>query len=333
MAGNHKWRLSEKGDSLKIAFQIDPVENLNITGDTSFALALEAQARGHDIFVYQPSALSWKEGRLYARAPKAAFQDVQGDHVKLDAAQKCDLKNFDVVMMRQNPPFDMRYITAAHFLEMIAHETLIINHPASVRNAPEKIFPLRFRQFMPPTLISSDIEDITAFRADYGAIVLKPLYGSGGEGVMLVEQNDMNFRAIAAMMLATYALPLIAQKFIPDIRKGDKRVFFVNGEPIAALNRVPPEGEMRANIQWGASFFVDQITPQEQKICDTLAPVLREEGFMLAGIDLIAEHLTEINITSPTGIRQIKDLGGPDIAAIAWDAIETKIIEINAGKN
>ena len=309
---------------MQIAFQIDPVENLNIAGDTSFALALEAQKRGHDVFVYPPENLSFSDGVLCARAQKAKFQDVQGRHAQLAAMQKHNLKDFDVIMMRQDPPFDMSYITAAHLLEMIAKETLIINNPAAVRNLPEKIFPLYFQQFMPPTLISSDMEEITAFRDKHKDIVLKPLYGKGGEGVMLVEKNDMNFRAIAAMMLAHAHLPLIAQKFIPDVRKGDKRIFLVNGEPLAALNRLPPKDEIRANLQWGSSFHLDDITPREQKICAALAPVLRDEGLILAGIDVIAGYLTEINITSPTGIRHIQSLGGPNIAAIFWQLIETK---------
>lgn len=317
--------MSVSAKSLRVAFQMDPIAKIRIAGDSSFALMLEAQARGHSLHVYGVEALSLQGNTLTARMQSAIVRDVEGDHVTLGPAELLDVSTFDVVHMRQDPPFDMGYITATHMLERIHPKTLVVNDPASVRNAPEKILVTEFPDLMPPTLISRDRETIEAFRAEHGDIVMKPLYGNGGAGVFKISRQDENFNGFMDLFLGLSREPWMTQKFLPAVRLGDKRIILVDGVAMGALNRVPAEGDIRANLVRGGAGVKTELTAREHEICARIGPLLRERGLIFVGIDVIDGNLTEINVTSPTGIRGIKRLGGPDLAVAIWDAIEARI--------
>jgi glutathione synthase len=311
--------------SLTVAVQMDPIERINIAGDTTFALMLEAARRGHRLFYYTPDRLSLLEGSVVAEAAAISVRDVKGDHFSLEPKQRLDLASADVVLLRQDPPFDLAYITSTHLLERLPREVLVVNDPASVRNAPEKLFVLDYPQFMPETLITRDKAAIEAFLAQYGELVMKPLHGYGGAGVFKVGQNDPNFGSLYDLFATTYKEPWVVQRFLPQVAKGDKRIILVDGVAAGAVNRVPAKNDIRSNMVRGGAAAATEFTPREQEICDTLGPELKRRGLLLVGIDVIDGYLTEINVTSPTGIRAIRNLGGPDLAVTIWDAIETRL--------
>lgn len=309
--------------AVKVALQMDPIGGIDITGDTSFALALEAQARGAALYYYEPERLAMRDGRVTAAVQKLRVADEVGAHFELGAAQVMDLQEMDVILMRQDPPFDMNYISATHFLERLHPKTLVVNDPAAVRNAPEKIFPVEFEGLLPPTLMTRDRDALVAFRAEFGDVILKPLFGNGGAGVFRVRHDDENFGSLVDMFLATRE-PIIAQRYLPDIRGGDKRVILVEGEAVGALNRIPAEGDARANVHVGGRPEAVALSDRDLEIAALIGPRLKQLGIVFAGIDVIGTHLTEINVTSPTCIREIKAFGGPDIAVLIWDAIEAR---------
>jgi glutathione synthase len=310
--------------SLKVAVQMDPIQRINIKGDSTFALLLEAQSRGHKLAYYTPDRLALLNGRLFASVEDLQVRDKAGDHFSLGDPRRADMTEFDVVLLRQDPPFDLAYVTTTHLLERIHPETLVVNDPAHVRNAPEKVFVTEFPDLMPPTLVTRDLAEIKAFRATHGDIVMKPLYGKGGEAVFRLERQDLNFGSLYDLFAATMREPWVIQKFLPNIKHGDKRIILVDGEFAGAVNRVPAPDDLRSNMVRGGTPKDTQLTPREREICDTIGPALRERGLLFVGIDVIDGWLTEINVTSPTGIRAIKNLGGPDIAALVWDKIEAK---------
>ncbi|MDZ4365672.1 MAG: glutathione synthase [Afipia sp.] len=309
---------------LKVAVQMDPIARINIRGDSTFALLLEAQKRGHALSYYTPEKLSLKGEQLIATVQPLKVRDEDGDHFTLGDATRVDLESFDVILLRQDPPFDLAYITTTHFLERIHAKTLVVNNPASVRNAPEKIFVMEFADLMPPTLISRDKDEINAFRAEHGDVVMKPLYGHGGAAVFRITPNDMNFGSLYDMFSVTFREPWVIQRFLPEVKHGDKRIILVDGEFAGAVNRVPAPDDLRSNMVRGGAAQSTDLSPREREICARLGPALRERGLLFVGIDVIDGHLTEINVTSPTGIRAIARLGGPDVAAMIWDAISAK---------
>src|SRR5438874_7901954 len=309
---------------LNVAVQMDPIARINIRGDSTFALLLEAQKRGHSISYYTPDKLSLRGEELVAPVQFLTVRDEVGDHFTLGEAKREPLTNFDVILLRQDPPFDLAYITSTHFLERIQPKTLVVNDPASVRNAPEKLFVMDFPQLMPPTLISRDLDEINAFRDEHGAVVMKPLHGHGGAAVFRVMPQDMNFGSLYYMFSLTFREPSVIQRFVPEVKHGDKRILLVDGEFSGAVNRVPAPDDLRYNMLRGGAAQATELTPREREICETLVPTLRERGLLFVGIDVIDGNLTEINVTSPTGIRAIARLGGPDIAAMIWDSIEKK---------
>ena len=308
--------------TLKVAIQMDPVEGINIATDTTFLLMMEAQARGHSLFVFTPDKISMDEGVVRARGRTLTLQAVKGDHHRLGDFEVRELSEMDVVLMRQDPPFDMAYITATHFLEAIHPKTLVVNNPAEVRNAPEKLFVTGFPGVQPPTLITSDPEAIYDFRARHGDMVLKPLYGGGGSGVVRLKPDDPNLDALLELHAMIGREQVIAQKFIPAVSKGDKRVLLVDGEPIGAINRIPAEGQVRSNLARGGRAEAVDLTPRDRELCAIIGPELKRRGLLLVGIDVIGDYLTEINVTSPTGAQQLKRFGGADVAAALWDRIE-----------
>ena len=310
--------------ALTVAIQMDPIEKIDINGDSTFALALEAQARGHDLLYYGPRDLSFRDGKVTAHVKPLTVKAVKGDHFTLGEGRVADLSTVDVVLMRQDPPFDMAYITATHILERIHPKTLVVNNPAQVRNAPEKLFVTEFPDFIPPTLISSDPREIRAFREEHKDIILKPLYGNGGAGVFRVKQDDENFGSLMEMFTLFYREPVIVQRYLPDVRKGDKRIILVDGEFAGAINRVPATGEARSNMHVGGRPEATELTAREKAICAAIGPELKKRGLIFTGIDVIGDHMTEINVTSPTGIHEIRRFGGADIAALIWDAIEKR---------
>ncbi len=310
---------------LRVAIQMDPIESVDIDADSTFALALEASARGHEIFDYQPQHLSLKDGLVTAKARPIKVRREKGNHVSAGEARTLDLTEVDVVLMRQDPPFDMAYITATHILEHIHPETLVVNDPIAVRNAPEKLFVTHFEGLLPPTLISSDIDEIKAFRAEFQDIIVKPLYGNGGAGVFRLRPDDENFNSLLEMFSDFYREPVIAQAYVPAVREGDKRIILVDGEPVGALNRIPPEGESRSNLHIGGRAEAVGLSARDREICEAIGPSLKSQGLIFVGIDIIGDYLTEINVTSPTGIQEIKRFGGADIAALIFDAIEKRI--------
>ncbi|MBX3534894.1 MAG: glutathione synthase [Xanthobacteraceae bacterium] len=309
--------------ALKVAVQMDPIERIKIAGDSTFALLLEAQSRGHSLSYYTPDKLSLSEGKLYASVNALEVRDKAGDHFTLGEAKRTDLSSFDVILLRQDPPFDMHYITTTHLLEKLT-DTLVVNNARSVRNAPEKMFVMEFGDLMPPTLITRDLEEIKAFRAKHKDIVMKPLYGKGGESVFRIAPDDLNFGSLFDLFSVTFREAWVVQKFLPEVKDGDKRIILVDGEFAGAVNRVPAEGDLRSNMVRGGSPKKTDLSPREREICDRLGPELKKRGLLFTGIDVIGGWLTEINVTSPTGIRAIKNLGGPDVAAMIWDAIEKK---------
>ncbi len=309
---------------LRVAVQMDPVENINIAGDSTFALLLAAQSRGHQLHYYRPDELSLSAGKVVAPLRQLSVRDVHGDHFSLGEARRTDLRDVDVVLLRQDPPFDLAYITSTHLLEMVHPDTLVVNDPASVRNAPEKLFVLKFPQLMPPTLISRDKSEIEAFRSEYGEIVMKPLHGHGGSAVFKLAAKDPNFGSLFDMFATTFREPWVIQQFLPEITKGDKRIILVDGVARGAVNRVPAENDIRSNMVRGGSPKDTQLSDLEQEICDTIGPELKKRGLIFVGIDVIDGNLTEINVTSPTGLRAIANLGGGDLAQDIWDAIEAR---------
>ncbi len=308
--------------NLSIAIQMDPITSIDIQRDSSFALGLEAQKRGHKLWCYTPSSLSLSEGEIWATGYSLALRDEIGNHYDMGPMEKCQLKIFDVILMRQDPPFDMSYITATHILEMLPASTMVINNPAEVRNAPEKLLAMLYPELMPATLISRDLDDISEFRALHKDIIIKPLYGNGGAGVFRLMPNDQNLNALLEMFFTQSREPVIVQTYIPEVRDGDKRVILVNGMAVGAVNRIPKEGEARSNFHAGGSAKATTLTPRDKEICETLGPMLRQRGLLFVGIDIIGNYLTEINVTSPTGIREIKTLSNVDVANLTWDTIE-----------
>jgi glutathione synthase len=309
---------------LNVAVQMDPIARINISGDSTFALLLEAQKRGHGLSYYTPDKLSLHGEELVAPVQLLTVRDEVGDHFTLGEARREPLTNFDVILLRQDPPFDLAYITSTHLLERIHPKTLVVNDPASVRNAPEKLFVLNFPQLMPPTLISRDLDEINAFRDKHGAVVMKPLHGHGGAAVFRVMPQDMNFGSLFDMFSVTFREPWVIQRFLPEVKHGDKRIILVDGEFAGAVNRVPAPDDLRSNMVRGGAAHATDLSEREREICATVGPALRERGLLFVGIDVIDGNLTEINVTSPTGIRAIARLGGPDVAARVWDAIEAK---------
>jgi len=309
---------------LNVAVQMDPIERINIRGDSTFALLLEAQKRAHPLSYYTPDRMALRDGKVSATVRPLVVRDVAGDHVTLGEPRHADLATFDVVLLRQDPPFDLAYISSTHMLDRIHPKTLVVNDPSHVRNAPEKIFVTEFPDLMPPTLITRDLEAIKAFRAEYGDIVMKPLYGKGGEAVFRLQREDLNFGSLYELFATLFREPWVVQKFLPAVRDGDKRIILVDGEFAGAVNRVPAADDLRSNMVRGGVPAATELTAREREICARLGPALRERGLLFVGIDVIGNFLTEINVTSPTGIRAVKNLGGPDIAALVWDAIEAK---------
>jgi glutathione synthase len=309
---------------LNVAVQMDPIERINIRGDSTFALLLEAQARAHPLSYYTPDRMALRDGKVSATVRPLVVRDVAGDHFTLGEPRLVDLATFDVVLLRQDPPFDLAYISSTHMLDRIHPKTLVVNDPSHVRNAPEKIFVTEFPDLMPPTLITRDLDAIKAFRAEQGDIVMKPLYGKGGEAVFRLEAEDLNFGSLYDLFATMFREPWVVQKFLPAVKDGDKRIILVDGEFAGAVNRVPAPDDLRSNMARGGVPKATDLTEREREICARLGPALRERGLLLVGIDVIDGFLTEINVTSPTGIRAVKNLGGPDIAALVWDAIEAK---------
>jgi glutathione synthase len=311
--------------ALKIAFQMDPIERIDIRGDSTFALLLEAQKRGHDVFYYTPGHLSLRDGKLVATGHSLTVEDRPGEHYRLAHPRSVDLAGFDVVQLRQDPPFDMAYITTTHLLERIHPKTLVVNDPASVRNAPEKVFVLDFLDLMPPTLVTRSLDEIKAFRAKHKDIVVKPLYGNGGAAVFRIQAGDTNLNSLIELLGMTFREPIMVQRYLPEVRQGDKRIILVDGEIAGAINRVPAPDETRSNLHVGGTAQAATLTKRDREICARLAPELKKRGLIFVGIDVIGDSLTEINVTSPTGIRQVQEFGGPDIAAMIWDVVEAKV--------
>ena len=309
---------------LAVAIQMDPIETINIDADSTFALALEAQRRGHALYHYLPTALTLREGRLYARGRPLEVFRRHGNHHRFGAVEELDLAGFDIILMRQDPPFDMAYITATHLLELLPAGPLVVNDPAAVRNAPEKLFVLRFRELMPPTLLSLDPAEIRAFWAEHGEIILKPLFGNGGAGIVHLRPGDDNLNSILELYAQVYREPVMVQRYLPEVRSGDKRIILVEGEPKGAVLRVPAEGEARANLHVGGRAVTTELTAREREICAAIGPALRQQGLVFVGIDVIGDYMTEINVTSPTGIQEIARLDGTDLAVTIWDAIEAR---------
>jgi glutathione synthase len=309
---------------LNVAVQMDPIERINVRGDSTFALLLEAQARGHALTYYTPDRLAQIGGRVFASVQPVTVRDEVGNHFTLGESRRIELSTLDVILLRQDPPFDLAYITTTHLLERIHPKTLVVNDPAHVRNAPEKVFVTEFPDLMPPTLITRDLAEIKAFRAEHGDIVMKPLYGHGGGAVFRVTRDDLNFGSLYDMFAVTFREQWVVQAWLPAVKHGDKRIILVEGEYAGAVNRVPADDDLRSNMVRGGSPKKTELTKREQEICERLGPHLRERGLLLVGIDVIGDYLTEINVTSPTGIRAVRNVGGPDIAKLVWDKIEAK---------
>lgn len=311
--------------SLAVAIQMDPIEDVDIDGDSTFVLALEAQKRGHSLFHYGPKDLSFSDGKIIASARPISVRREQGNHFSAGDIERINLTHMDVVLMRQDPPFDMSYITATHLLEHVHPDTLVVNDPVSVRNAPEKLFVTHFDGILPPTLISTNLEEIKEFRAEYKDIIIKPLYGNGGAGVFHLKPEDENLSALCEMFTEFYREPMIVQKYLPEVRQGDKRIILVDGEPVGAINRVPQEGEVRSNMHVGGQAVKSQLTSREIEICEEIGPSLKEQGLIFVGIDVIGDFLTEINVTSPTGLQEINRYDDVKLEAGIWDCIEGKL--------
>lgn len=313
--------------SLKVAIQMDHVSGIDISGDSTFVLALEAQRRGHALYHYVPKALSMVQGRILADAEPMEVRREQGNHYTLGEVRTIDLADMDVVLMRQDPPFDMAYITATHLLEHVHPRTLVVNDPFHVRNAPEKLYVAHFARFMPPTVITSSKKQIEAFRAEHGDIILKPLFGNGGAGVFHLDPEDDNLNSLLEVFTQLYREPIICQKYLAGVRKGDKRIILVDGEPLGAINRIPAAGESRSNMHVGGKAVKSEMTEREREICAALAPELKARGLIFVGIDVIDGYLTEINVTSPTGLQEVDRFDGVSLESDIWDAIERRLEE------
>ena len=314
--------------SLRVAVQMDHIETVQIEGDSTFALMLEAQARGHELYHYEVDRLSMRDGVVFADCETVTVQNVEGGHYNLGPVKRKNLADMDVILMRQDPPFHMGYITATHLLERIhgtgSDKTLVANNPAEVRNAPEKIFVTEFPELMPETLITRSREEIRKFREEFDDIIIKPLYGNGGAGVFRIQEGDQNLSSLLEMFEITWPEPFITQRYMKEVRSGDKRIILIDGEPVGAINRVPSEDEARSNMHVGGRAEAIGMTKREERICAAIGPELKRRGFIFVGIDVIGDYMTEINVTSPTGIREVKKFGGADIAALFWDAVESK---------
>jgi glutathione synthase len=311
--------------SLAVAIQMDPIESINIDADSTFVLALEAQARGYRLYHYLPRHLWLTGGALFARARKLEVRREHGRHYSFGEPAVIDLATMDVVLMRQDPPFDLAYITATHLLEHVHPRTLVVNDPANVRNAPEKLFVLRFPDLMPPTLVAADRGAIDQFRAEHRDIIVKPLYGNGGAGVFRLREDDQNLGALLEMFQSISREPVMVQRYVPEIRQGDKRIILIDGEPAGAVLRVPASGEARANLHVGGTAVAADLSPRDREICAAIGPILREQGLIFVGIDVIGDYLTEINVTSPTGLQEIYRLSGLRLEGAIWDAIERRL--------
>lgn len=318
---------------LRIAVQMDPIENINIAGDSSFALMLTAQQRGHRVFEYHVESLTLDANdRLYAQAYPITVKPLEGDHFEKSEAVRLDLgKDVDVVLMRQDPPFHMGYITATHLLERIERETLVVNNPANVRNSPEKVMVLNYRRFMPATLVTRSVEEVRRFMAEYGAVVVKPIHGNGGKAIFRIPADGDNLTALFEVFNQTWPEPHMVQPFLPEVAEGDKRIVLVDGEIAGAINRIPGRGEFRSNLAMGGSAEATSLTEREVEICEAMGPELRRLGLTFVGIDVIGgKWLTEINVTSPTGIVAIDRFNGTDTAGMIWDAIESRVLALTA---
>ena len=311
--------------SLAVAIQMDPIETIDIAADSSFVLALEAQRRGHGLYHYLPGELSFRDGRVFARARPLKVRREPGNHASLGQPEVLDLAALDVVLMRQDPPFDMSYITATHLLEHVHPKTLVVNDPFHVRNAPEKLFATHFPSLMPPTLITSDRRAILEFRAEHKDLIVKPLYGNGGAGVFHVAPSDDNLVALLEMFETFYREPVMVQRFLPEVRAGDKRIILIDGKAAGVINRVPPPGEARSNMHVGGRPEKAALSDRDQEICDMIGPILEERGLIFVGIDVIGDYLTEINVTSPTGLQEINRYDGVALESDIWDAIEARV--------
>lgn len=310
----------------QVAFQMDPMEGLNIDGDSTFVLMLEAQARGYSLWHYLAEDLSYRDGVVFAHARRVEVRREKDNHFSfLSEPTKLNLKDVDVVWMRQDPPFDMSYISATHLLDLVADETLVMNNPTEVRNAPEKLFVTQFKDLMPPTLITRREDEVKAFRADHGEIIVKPLYGNGGAGVFHLKADDSNLGSLMEMFLESSREPVMVQKFLPEVRQGDKRIILIDGEAVGAINRVPAAGEVRSNLVAGGQAVRSDLTEREKEICAAIGPDLKKRGLTFVGIDVIGDWLTEINVTSPTGLQAVNQFDGTRLEAQIWDAVEAKL--------
>lgn len=311
---------------MKIAIQMDHISTIHIKGDTTFALALEAQRRGHELFHYTPDHLSMRDGKVSARVEALLVRDNENDYYSLAEPQRILLQTMDVVLLRQDPPFDMNYITTTHLLERIGSKTLVVNDPNWVRNSPEKIFVTEFPDLMPETLITRDVSEVNAFRAEFGDIIIKPLYGNGGAGVFLLTKDDKNLGSLLEMFNVLYPEPFVVQRYLANVSAGDKRIILIDGEAVGAINRVAAKTDARSNMHIGGRAEKTELTKRDREICERIGPSLKERGLLLVGIDVIGNYMTEINVTSPTGIRELKRFGGADAAKLFWDKVESKII-------
>jgi glutathione synthase len=311
--------------SLAVAVQMDPIEAIDIDADSTFALMLEAQRRGHLLYHYLPRELTYRHGRVVARARPVRVQRVPGEHARTGAAETLDLETLDVVLMRQDPPFNLAYISATHLLDRVHPRTLVVNDPHSVRNAPEKLFVTQFHELMPPTIVTYDLEEIRAFRREHGDIVVKPIYGNGGAGVFHLRPEDTNLNSLVELFRTFLNEPLMVQAYLPAVRQGDKRIILVDGRPVGAVNRVPAPDETRANLHVGGRAERASLTRRDLEICEIIGPTLEARGLLFVGIDVIGGYLTEINVTSPTGIQEIDRFEGSSLASRVWDAIEARI--------
>ena len=316
--------------SLAVAIQMDPLESINIHGDSTFVLALEAQRRGHGLYHYLPRQLTYRHGRIVAPVRPFELRRVEGDHFTAGPAERVDLATMDVVLLRQDPPFNLAYISTTHLLDRISAETLVVNDPTSVRNAPEKLFVTEFHELMPPSLITNDIEEIKAFRREHGDLIVKPVYGNGGAGVFHIKKDDTNLASLLELFGSFLNEPLMVQRYLPEIRQGDKRIVLINGRAAGAVNRVPAGDETRANLHVGGRAEKAVLTKRDHEICEAVGPALEAQGLIFVGIDVIGSWLTEINVTSPTGLQEIDRFDGVSLESDIWDVIEAKMAEHRA---
>ena len=310
---------------MKIAFQMDPIESVDINADSTFRLAEEAQIRGHDLYVYTPNDLTFNRGKLAAKVRSISLKRIIDDHVSFGALEIVGLTEFDVIWLRQDPPFDMGYITNTHLLDLVARETLIVNNPFWVRNFPEKLLVLEFPNLIPDTIISRDLEEIKEFKREFKDIIIKPLYGNGGAGIFRLKEDDKNLTSLHELFSSVSSEPLIAQAFLPDVKNGDKRIILVDGHPVGAINRVPKAGETRSNMHVGGKAERAKLSQRDKEICNAIGPTLKSRGQVFVGIDVIGDYLTEINVTSPTGIQELERFDKKNIAEMIWHAVEKKL--------